>query len=134
MIAMVAIGLCAGVVAGVLGVGGGVLFVPGLAIVVGLSQHQAEATSLLAIVPVAAAGTLRQDAHGNVRREHALLIGLLSIVGVAVGVALANTLSGTVLRVGFALLMMFIAIQLVRNASSAGRETGPRHDGASRGN
>ncbi len=116
MIAAIAIGVCAGVVAGLLGVGGGVLFVPGLVIFLGLGQHQAEATSLLAIVPVAIVGTFKQDGYGNVRRGDALLMGLLSIAGAAAGVALANALSGTVLRIGFALLMVLVAIQLVRKA------------------
>lgn len=118
MIAAVAIGVCAGIVAGLLGVGGGVLFVPGLVIFLGLGQHQAEATSLLAIVPVAIVGTVKQDGYGNVRRQDAIVMGLLSIAGAAAGVALANALSGTVLRVGFALLMVFVAIQLVRKAMS----------------
>jgi uncharacterized membrane protein YfcA len=116
MIAAIVIGVCAGVVAGLLGVGGGVLFVPGLVIFLGLGQHQAEATSLLAIVPVAIVGTFKQDGYGNVRRHDALLMGLLSIAGAAAGVALANALSGTVLRIGFALLMVLVAIQLVRKA------------------
>jgi uncharacterized membrane protein YfcA len=116
MIAAIAIGVCAGVVAGLLGVGGGVLFVPGLVIFLNLGQHQAEATSLLAIIPVALVGTFKQDGYGNVRRPDALLIGLLSIAGAAAGVAMANALSGTVLRVGFALLMVLVAIQLVRKA------------------
>ena len=118
MIAAIAIGVCAGIVAGLLGVGGGVLFVPGLVIFLGLGQHQAEATSLLAIVPVAIVGTVKQDGYGNVRRRDAIVMGLLSIAGAAAGVALANALSGTVLRVGFALLMVFVAIQLVRKAMS----------------
>jgi uncharacterized protein len=118
MIAAIAIGVCAGVVAGLLGVGGGVLFVPGLVIFLNLSQHQAEATSLLAIIPVALVGTFKQDGYGNVRRPDALLMGLLSIAGAAAGVALANALSGTVLRSGFALLMVLVAIQLVREALS----------------
>ncbi len=116
MIAAIAIGVCAGIVAGLLGVGGGVLFVPGLVIFLGLGQHQAEATSLLAIVPVAIVGTVKQDGYGNVRRGDALLMGLLSIAGAAAGVALANALSGTMLRVGFALLMLFVAVELVRKA------------------
>jgi uncharacterized membrane protein YfcA len=134
VIAAIAIGVCAGIVAGVLGVGGGVLFVPGLVIVLGLGQHQAEATSLLAIVPVAAVGTLRQDVYGNVRRKDALLIGLLSIAGVAAGVALANALSGTVLRIGFALLMVFIAIQLVRDSLSPGGKAAAAQKEVSAGN
>jgi uncharacterized membrane protein YfcA len=114
MIGAILIGVCAGVVAGLLGVGGGVLFVPGLVIFLNLGQHQAEATSLLAIIPVAMVGTFKQDGYGNVCRRDALVMGLLSLVGAAAGVALANALSGTALRVGFALLMLFVAVQLVR--------------------
>ena len=135
MIGLIAIGVCAGVIAGLLGVGGGVLFVPGLVIFMNLGQHQAEATSLLAIIPVAIVGTFKQDGYGNVRRHDALLMGLLSIAGAAAGVALANALSGEVLRVGFALLMVLVAIQLVRKAlgeednnslpSSGGRHQAP---------
>ncbi len=116
MIGAIAIGLAAGIVAGLLGVGGGVLFVPGLVIFLGLGQHQAEATSLLAIVPVAIVGTYRQDRYDNVNRDDALLLGLLSVVGAAAGVALANALSGTFLRDAFAALMLLVAAQLVRRA------------------
>jgi uncharacterized membrane protein YfcA len=108
------IGLAGGVVAGMLGVGGGVLFVPGLVFFLGLSQHQAEATSLLAIIPVAIAGTYQQDRYGNVCRSDALLLGLLSVAGAGAGVALANALSGTALRDCFAAFMLLVAAQLVR--------------------
>jgi hypothetical protein len=114
----IAIGLAGGVIAGLLGVGGGVLFVPGLVIFLNLSQHQAEATSLLAIVPVAIAGSYQQDRYGNVRRSDALLLGLLSLAGAAGGVALANELSGTVLRDSFAVLLLLVAAQFVRRALS----------------
>jgi uncharacterized membrane protein YfcA len=118
----IVIGVAAGIVAGLLGVGGGVLFVPGLVILLGLDQHQAEATSLLAIIPVAIVGTYAQDRYGNVRRADALLLGMLSLLGAAGGVALANALSGTLLRDGFAVLMVIVAAQLVRRAL---REDGP---------
>jgi uncharacterized membrane protein YfcA len=116
MIWLILIGVAAGVLGGLLGVGGGVLFVPGLVIVVGLTQHEAEATSLLAIVPVALVGAVRQNRYGNVRRDDALLVGVLSVAGVAGGVALANALSGTALRTAFAALILLIAAQLVRKA------------------
>jgi uncharacterized membrane protein YfcA len=109
----IAIGLAGGVIAGLLGVGGGVLFVPGLVLFLGLDQHHAEATSLLAIVPVALVGTYRQDRYGNVDRADALVLGLLSIAGAAAGVALANAISGPVLRDAFAALMVLVAAQLV---------------------
>jgi uncharacterized protein len=112
----IAIGLAGGIIAGLLGVGGGVVFVPGLVIFLGLGQHQAEATSLLSIVPVAIVGTYRQDRYGNVRRRDALMLGLLSVAGAASGVALANALSGEVLRDGFAVMLMIVAAQLARRA------------------
>jgi len=114
MIGAIAIGLAAGLLGGLLGLGGGVLFVPGLVIFLGLSQHQADATSLLAIVPVALVGALTQDRYGNVRRADALHMGVVSIAGAAAGVALANVLSGALLRTGFALLILLIAAQLLR--------------------
>ena len=116
MTGAIAIGVAGGIVAGLLGVGGGVLFVPGLVIFLNLGQHQAEATSLLAIIPVAIVGTYRQDRYGNVRRADALLLGLLSLAGAVGGVALANVLSGTVLRDAFAVLMVIVAAQFVRRA------------------
>jgi uncharacterized protein len=121
MIWAILIGVAAGLLAGLLGVGGGVLFVPGLVILVGLTQHDAEATSLLAIVPVAIVGSYRQDRYGNVRRADALLLGILSIAGAAVGVVLANALSGSLLRDLFAVLMVIMAGQLVRNALRGGQ-------------
>jgi uncharacterized membrane protein YfcA len=114
--AAIAIGVAAGVIAGMLGVGGGVLFVPGLVFVIGLGQHEAEATSLLAIIPAALVGSYQQDRYGNVRRRDALVLGLTSVAGAAAGVALANALSGEVLRDGFAALMVLVAAQLVRRA------------------
>ncbi len=115
----IAIGVMGGIVAGLLGVGGGVLFVPGLVIFLSLNQHQAEATSLLAIIPVAIVGTYRQDRYGNVRRADALLLGVLSLAGAAGGVALANALSGRILRDGFAVFTLAVAAELVRKALRA---------------
>jgi uncharacterized protein len=114
--ALVLVGLLAGVIAGLLGVGGGIVFVPGLVIVLGLSQHVAEGTSLLAILPVVIAGAISQRRYGNVRAKDALLIGVLSLGGAAAGVVLANALSGKALQIAFAVLMVLIAAQLLRRA------------------
>jgi uncharacterized membrane protein YfcA len=124
MIWAIPIGAVAGLLAGMLGVGGGVLFVPGLVLLVGLTQHEAEATSLLAIIPVAIVGTYRQDRYGNVRRGDALLLGGLSVAGAAAGVVLANALSGTVLRDLFAAFMVVVAARLVRRALRPDEPTG----------
>lgn len=119
MIEAVLIGLAAGVVAGLFGVGGGALFVPALTIFLGLSQIGAEATSLLAIIPVAFVGAWRQRAHGNVDLRTGLLLGLLASAGVAAGVVVANAVPRRALEVGFALLILCIAGQLVRRALAA---------------
>jgi len=111
---LLVIGLLAGLVSGLLGVGGGVLFVPGLVFVAGLTQIDAEATSLLAIMPVALVGTWRQHRYGNVRLREGALIGLLSIAGALAGVALANFLPSAALRGLFAVLMLLVAGQLLR--------------------
>jgi len=124
MIWAVLIGVGAGLLAGMLGVGGGVLFVPGLVILVGLTQHEAEATSLLAIIPVAIVGTYRQDRYGNVRRGDALLLGGLSVAGAAGGVVLANALTGALLRDLFAAFMVIVAARLIRNALRDGEPAG----------
>nr|WP_210491326.1 sulfite exporter TauE/SafE family protein [Patulibacter sp. SYSU D01012] len=109
-----AFGLAAGVVSGLLGVGGGTLFVPGLVYVLGLAHVEAEATSLLAMIPVSLLGAWRQDRYGNLDRRLAVTLGLLAIPGALVGVVLANVLPVRVLQVGFALLLVFVAQRLVR--------------------
>lgn len=119
MILAALIGVAAGVASGLLGIGGGILFVPALTILMGLHQVQAEATSLLAIVPVAVVGSLRQRAYGNLRVRDAAIMGVLSIAGVIGGVALANALPERVLRIGFALLLLNMARQLVRRGMAS---------------
>jgi uncharacterized membrane protein YfcA len=110
------IGVLAGVVAGLLGVGGGVLFVPALVLLLGLTQHEAEATSLLAIVPVALVGAWRQSRYGNLDLRAGLLLGALAVPGAFAGVALANVLPEHVLRRGFAVLLVVIAGQMAWRA------------------
>ena len=110
------LGVAGGVVGGLLGVGGGILFVPALAIVLGESQLEAEATSLLAIVPVALVGTWRQHRYGNVELRDGFIIGLLSLAGVGIGVVVANAVSQRVLELLFAALLIVIAARLAARA------------------
>jgi len=116
VIEAVLLGVAAGVVAGLLGVGGGTLFVPALAIFLGLSQVEAEATSLLAIVPVALVGAWRQSRYGNLRARDGLILGVLAIPGSFAGVALVNALPERAVELGFALLLVAVAAQLARDA------------------
>jgi uncharacterized membrane protein YfcA len=115
------IGVLGGIAAGLLGIGGGILFVPALSILLGHDQVEAEATSLLAIVPVALVGSWRQRVYGNLRVRDAGVIGALSVLGVLGGVALANALPERVLRIGFALLLLNMARQLVQRGLAGRR-------------
>ena len=108
----VALGAVAGVLAGLFGVGGGILFVPTLAFALGLSQLEAEATSLAAILPAVAAGAWQQQRYGNVRWRAAATIGAASILGVEAGVRVAVALPEDLLRRLFALLVLGVAAHL----------------------
>ena len=110
------VGLAGGLVAGMLGVGGGVLFVPGLILFTELGVVEANATSLLAIIPVSLVGAYNQHRYGNVRVREGLTMGLLAVAGAVAGVALANVVPERGLEIGFACLMLFTAGQLVRRA------------------
>jgi hypothetical protein len=107
-----AIGLLAGVVASLTGVGGGILFVPALTLLLGLSQVDAEGTSLLAIIPVAVVATLLQRRTGEVDLRAAGLVGLGAIPAAIGGAVLAHYMPEMALRVVFALLMVVIALRV----------------------
>src|SRR5436853_448481 len=110
------IGFAAGVSSGMLGVGGGIIFVPGLVFVLNLSQLSAEATSLLAIVPVVVVGAWRPRGYGNVRLRAGLMLAVLSPVGVVGGAELANVLPSRALELSFAAVQVVFALGLARRA------------------
>lgn len=109
-------GLAAGVVSGMFGVGGGVIFVPALVFIYDVGQVEAEATSLLAIIPVALVGAWRQRHYGNVRVREGVVLGGLAALGALGGVAVANAVPEEALKVAFAGLMVAVAVQLARDA------------------
>jgi uncharacterized membrane protein YfcA len=129
MITAILLGMLAGVLAGLLGVGGGILFVPALTVFLGLDQVDAEATSLLAIMPMALVGAWRQTRYGNVRVRDALLLGVLAVPGALAGVAIVNLVPERAVQVAFAGLMLFIAWRLVRTTpreeAPPGRDAAP---------
>jgi uncharacterized membrane protein YfcA len=116
VIAALALGFAGGVVGGMLGVGGGIVFVPTLALVLGLEQVDAEATSLLAVIGVGIVGAWRQYGYGNVRPRDGALMGVLSVAGVTAGVAVANLLPERTLKLLFAAVMLYFAVSLFRRA------------------
>ena len=110
------IAVAGGLAGGLVGVGGGVLFVPALTIFLGLGQVEAESTSLMMIVIVALVGAFRQNSYGNVRIREAIVIGVLSPLGVLIGVVVSNAVSQRALELSFAALVLFVAYQLIRRA------------------
>jgi uncharacterized protein len=108
----VLLGLAAGVLAGMFGVGGGILFVPTL-VALGLGQLEAQGTSLLAILPTVLAGTWNQRRYGNLRARIALAVGVASILGVEIGARVVTELPEATLRKLFAVLLFGVAAQLV---------------------
>jgi uncharacterized protein len=113
---LLVLGFAAGMSGGLLGVGGGILFVPALVVFGHLSQLHALATSLVAIVLVALVGAARQRGYGNVRLRDGIVIGVLSPLGVLAGVVLANALPERSLELSFAGVQVVFAWRLARSA------------------
>ena len=110
-----ALGVIAGVLSGLFGVGGGILFVPILTWI-GLTQLHAEASSLLAIIPTVIVGVWRQQRYGNVRWRPAVILGIASIAATVGGAQLAISLPEATLRKLFAVLMLGVAAQIAWRA------------------
>lgn len=129
LLAVALLGVAAGVIAGLFGVGGGVIFVPALTLIVGLSQLHAEATSLLAIVPVALLGSWQQHRHGLIRWRDAVVIGGASVATAVAGAFIADVAPERMLRIAFAVLLLFTALQLCvrcrRDARARAAAAGP---------
>jgi hypothetical protein len=117
LVVVALIGVVGGALAGLFGVGGGILFVPALALVLGLTQLHAEASSLLAILPTALAGSIRQHRYGNIDTRTAVCVGIASIAGVEGGVQLAESLPESTLKRLFGILLLLIAVQIVWRTS-----------------
>ena len=111
----IALGALAGVLAGLFGVGGGIMFVP-ILVALGLSQHDATGTSLLAILPTVVAGTWQHQRYGNVRWRAAMMIGIAAAAAAQGGVLLAEALPDRVLRRLFAGLLVLVAGQIAWRA------------------
>jgi uncharacterized membrane protein YfcA len=110
------LGIVAGVIAGVFGVGGGVVFVPTLVLIVGMTEVHAQATSLLAIIPVAVLGTWRERKTAGIGWRDVGIIGVASIATAIVGSLVADSVPERVLRAGYALVLIWTALRLVQSA------------------
>jgi uncharacterized membrane protein YfcA len=116
IVGLVAFGVVTGILSGVLGVGGGIFMVPFLVLVVGVSQHAAQATSLLVVLPTAAVGSWSLYRRGVGDPPTALRMGVVGMVGSITGTAVALSLPAPALRICFAVLMVVIGVRLLRDA------------------
>ena len=115
-IGLLSVAFAAGVAGGLLGVGGGILFVPALVVFADESQLEAQATSLVGIVLVSLVGAWRQGGYGNLRLRDGIVVGVLSPLGVLVGVGLANAVPERALELSFAGVQLLFAWQLAKRA------------------
>lgn len=114
--ALVVFGVFSGAAAGLLGVGGGTLMVPFLTLAVGFSQHAAEATSLLVVLPTAIVASIVLHRRGVGDLGVALRFGVLGAAGGVLGALGALALPGNVLRLVFAVFLLIVSVRLVRDA------------------
>ncbi|MQA72909.1 MAG: TSUP family transporter [Solirubrobacterales bacterium] len=113
---LAAFGVLVGVASGLIGVGGGIFLVPYLVVLAGLSQHSAQATSLLVVLPTAAVASWSLVRRGVTDVRTPLRIGAVGVAGSVVGTLLALVLPGQALRIIFAVLMCIVGIRLLRDA------------------
>ena len=112
-IKIAAVGAFAGVMSGLLGVGGGIVMVPLLVLAAAFSQHQAHATSLAAVIPIAAVGALTYALEGEVHFGYAALFALGALVGAPVGARVMSGMSESRLRTVFGALVIGMGVFLV---------------------
>lgn len=111
---LVLAGLVAGVLGGMVGIGGGILIVPALIYAAGLGERAAVATSLAAMVPMSVAAAARHHHYGNLRLREGLALGVLGIAGAAAGATIAEIIPESALRISFGVLMLAIAAHMAR--------------------
>ena len=111
--ALLAIGLAAGLLAGLLGIGGGVLMVPAMVLITAFDQHVAQGTSLLVIIPAAAAGSVTHHRNGRLALRDAGAVAVGGVLGALLGSVAALSLDEELLRRLFALLILAVAARML---------------------
>jgi uncharacterized protein len=115
------LGVAAGTLSAVMGVGGGVILVPALALLFGFGQHLAEGTSLLVIIPTAVMGAIRHASHGYTDWRTGLLVGTAGLGGGQVGARAALALDEGWLTVLFAVFLLLMGVRLLLSATREAR-------------
>lgn len=128
ILALLAIGLAAGVLAGLLGIGGGVLMVPAMVLLLGFDQHVAQGTSLLVIIPAAIAGSWTHHRHGRLVLRDAAALAVGGVLGALVGSVTALSLDEELLQRLFAVLLIAVALRMLLAGRPSAPEEPPEAD------
>lgn len=121
----VALGICAGLLSGMLGIGGGVILVPTLVLIMGFGQKSAQGMSLAIMVPMALVGAIRYWRNDDVNMD-ILVIGLIicgSLAGTMIGTTLAAHVPAHVLRKFFSVLLVIVAVKMFLGSPKAQKAT-----------
>ena len=111
------IGMGSGVVAGMFGIGGGVVIVPALVYLAGFSQHMAIGTSLAILLPpVGLAAVIEYYRHGYVDLKVALIVAFGLFLGAWAGARYASRLSGPHLRMAFGIFVVCLGVYIIYGA------------------
>ena len=113
LLTLLTVGVAAGFLAGLLGVGGGILLVPAMVLLLGFDQHVAQGTSLVVIVPAAMIGTWTHYRRGTIRPRDALLVAAGGVIGAAIGSLSALSLDDELLRRLFAVVLLVVAVRML---------------------
>jgi uncharacterized protein len=125
VVALVAVGLAAGILAGLLGVGGGIIMIPAMILLFGIAPVVAKGTSAAVIVPTAVIGTWSNRSRGNADLRAAAVVGGAGIVTAALGGTLADKMSDELSNVLFASLLVIVAARLLWQLRRERMEPGP---------
>jgi uncharacterized membrane protein YfcA len=118
VVLVLGIGLAAGVLSGVFGIGGGVIIVPALIYLAGFRQHSATGTSLAVLLPPIGIGAMWEYyRHGNVNLRVAMIMAVAVFGGGWIGAVVANRVAGPYLRLAFGLLVVVLGISLIFGAA-----------------
>jgi uncharacterized membrane protein YfcA len=113
IVALLGIGLLAGLLAGLLGIGGGVVLVPAMVLLLGFVQHLAQGTSLLVVIPAATTGAWTHHRRGRWTWRDAAALAAGGVLGALLGSLFALALDDDVLRRLFAVLLLVIAVRML---------------------
>ncbi len=121
---LIAIGLSAGILSGLFGIGGGTLIVPALVFLLGFSAHKATGTSLVVLLPPVGLGAVWEySRHGAVDWRAAIIVAVMVFVGATVGAFLANKMNGATLKMLFSLFLIGLGFYSLLNTRSAPQPT-----------